>query len=129
LNRLEAVVARIVVTSSHTTTVDAITQFEASVARCSPATYSGCVARAATSARDQLAPALATMSDTALVPSDDLARLRVYQSDFASLERELTTVQFSTSATAQRAVITHELPMTYANFGQSYQRLLRTLHF
>ena len=129
LNRFQAVVARVIVTSSHTTTVNAITQFEASVARCSPVGYSGCVARAATSARDQLASAVATMSDNALVPNNDLSRLRAYQGDFHSLERELTTVQFSTSATTQRAVITHQLPVTFDDFRASYQRLLRTLHF
>jgi len=129
LYRFQAVIARTLVTTSYTTTVNALTEFEASVAQCSTATYSGCVARAATTARDQLAPAQATLSNNAVVPPDALQRFRAYQSDFTSLERELTSVQFSTSASTQRAVITHEIPNTVDNLGDAYQRLLKVLHF
>lgn len=127
VTRLQAFVARIIVTSSYDTTVDALVRFEVAVARCSPARYNGCVARAATTARDQLAPALATMSESALVPPDALARMRRYESAFTSIERELSIVQNTASVERQRTVIRAQLPTTYANFGADYRRLLDVL--
>ena len=127
LTRFQSEISRTIVTSSYHTTVDAIVQFEASVARCHAPTYSGCTARAATLARLQMAPSLATMSYNALVPPDALSRMLVYESAFDSLERELKAVQLSTSASAQRAIIKEDVPNTFSNFGAAYQRVIATL--
>lgn len=128
LTRIQSAISRTIVNNSYHTTVDAVVLFEASVARCHASTYTGCTARAATFARMQMAPALATMSDNAFVPPDALSRMLIYESDFDSLERELKVVQLSTSAAAQHDVIKDELPNTFSNFGLAYRRVIVTLH-
>jgi hypothetical protein len=127
LTRFQAVVSRTIVTSSYDTTENAMIEFQASVARCDPARYVGCANKAATAARDQLAPALATMSENALFPPKAVNRARVYESEFTTLESELFTVQYANSASAQRVVISQEIPNTYAKFGVAYHRLLASL--
>ena len=128
LTRVQTLITRSIVNSSYNITVGAVSQFESSVARCSTSSYSGCVARAATAARLELAPALATLSDNALVPPDALSRMRAYESVFRSLERELRTVQLSTTASTQRTVITDQLPTTFTDFATAHHRIYVTLN-
>jgi hypothetical protein len=67
------------------------------------------------------------MSENALFPPKAVNRARVYESEFTTLESELFTVQYANSASAQRVVISQEIPNTYAKFGVAYHRLLASL--
>jgi hypothetical protein len=54
--------------------------------------------------------------------------MRAYESVFRSLERELRTVQLSTTASTQRTVITDQLPTTFTDFAAAHHRIYVTLN-
>jgi len=123
LVHLQTYIARGIVTSSYSTTVNATEQFETSVARCGTAsTYNGCAALAATTAVGKLAPAKTEIASNAFVPPDAINDMNQYRTYFDELMDELTVVQYSTSSSTQQVEV-NDIATTFSNFRAAYGRL------
>jgi len=121
VTKIEAVVARVIVNQSYTSTVAAVNQFRATTHTCVAPTYDGCAQGAATTAVQQLAPTVTLLKNNSFVPADATRDFRNYERYFTALDDELQRVQSSSSAATQYDIIHGQIPKTYANFQRAYR--------
>ena len=111
--RVQDMITRSVVTTSHTVTVSALGQFETSTASCRGAYVLECQQRAATLASPRVSEQSSLLlSNNVFVPTKALASVRRYESAIDSLANELFTVQTSNSLTLQTRVVKVDIPST-----------------
>ena len=119
--RMQDLISRNVVTTSHTVTISAMNQFEATTASCRGDYTLECQQRAATLASPRVSnQAALLLSNNVFVPTSALSSAKMYEVDMRALVNELFTVQTSNSLSVQARVLKVEIPETVAHLNRDY---------
>jgi hypothetical protein len=119
--RMQDIVSRGVITSSHTVTLNVVRRFETSTGVCRGAYMLECQQRAATLAYPSLSEQSTLLqSNNFFVPSNALTAVKKYELDIAALEFELITVQSSSSLVTQSRVVKFDIPATVAQLNRDF---------
>lgn len=120
--RMQDLVSRSVVTTSHTVTLSVMRRFETSTASCRGAYVLECQQRAATLASPRLGEQSSLLlSNNFFVPTRALALVKKYESAIDSLANELFTVQTSNSLTLQTRVVRVDIPATLVQVNRDFR--------
>ncbi|MHB8379479.1 MAG: DUF4389 domain-containing protein [Acidimicrobiales bacterium] len=120
--RMQDMISRGVVTTSHTVTLSAMRRFVTSTASCGGAYLLECQQRAATFASPRVAEQSSLLlSNNFLVPTTALASVKLYELSLDSLANELFTVQTSNSLTLQTRVVRVAIPATLIQVNRDFR--------
>jgi hypothetical protein len=120
---VRTVVARPLVSHTHTAVLADVRAFLAARATCAVADRRRCTADAAATADSRLRDESALLVGNALIPSGALAAARRYEKALTHLDDVLRTIEFAPDASSQRRDIEFSLPTARSRFNDDYESL------